>query len=62
MLKAENTYPIDIFFANGKWYVLDGLHRFAKLYLQGEKEVQVRKVPKERFHKIASDFPIKLPG
>jgi len=61
MLQADTSYAIDVFFANGKWYVLDGLHRLAKLHAKGEKEIHVHKIPKERFHEIESKFPIELP-
>ncbi|MGV8084625.1 MAG: hypothetical protein ACP5N9_00025 [Candidatus Bilamarchaeum sp.] len=62
MEKADLSYPIDIMKNHGRWIVLDGLHRLAKAYKQGQKMVTVRIVPRERFPEIASDHPIELPN
>jgi len=58
---VDISYPIDIFENKGKWLVLDGLHRLAKCYQDGNKTVQVRKIPHERFIEIKSEHPIELP-
>lgn len=58
---ADTSYPIDVFYANERLYVLDGLHRLVKLYLGGAQEILVHKVPKERFGEIKSEYPIELP-
>ena len=60
--KADVLYPIDIIENKGKWLVLDGLHRLAKLYKQGQEKVKVRIVPKERFSEISVNDPIELPN
>jgi len=62
MQRADLLYPIDIFENHGKWLVLDGLHRLAKLYKNGEVKVKVRIIPRERFPEIASEYPIELPN
>lgn len=61
MEKADLSFPIDIFQNHGKWIVLDGLHRLAKAYKNGDTKVQVRIVPRERFPEIVSEHPIELP-
>lgn len=61
MLKSDLSYPIDIVENKGKWLVLDGLHRLAKSYKQGQKKVNVRIVPRERLSEILIDDPIELP-
>lgn len=58
---ADTTYPLDLFEHEGKLFVLDGLHRLAKLYSGGEETVAVRIVPKDRFHEVASEHPFELP-
>ncbi len=47
LARAETDYPIDITFHNGRWVVLDGLHRLAKLHREGAKTVRVRVVPQD---------------
>lgn len=62
--RVENVdikYPIELFKNDGKIFILDGLHRLAKLYIKGEKTVKVRIIPKEMFPKIASIYPFELP-
>ncbi len=62
--KIDNTdlsYPIDILENHGKWLVLDGLHRLVKAYKQGQSNVKVRIVPRERLPEILSGEPIELP-
>jgi len=43
---ADTSYPLDILKnpKTNKWTLLDGLHRLAKLYMEGKKVVKVRKV------------------
>jgi hypothetical protein len=55
-------YPIDLYEHNGRLFVLDGLHRLVKQYMEGEKSVTVRIVPKEHFPDIASEHPFELPS
>ena len=62
MQKADHSYPIDIFENKSNWLVLDGLHRLAKAYNQGQEKVSVRIVPKERFLEIRINDPIELPN
>jgi hypothetical protein len=62
MNKADVTFPIDIFQNHGKWLVLDGLHRLAKVYKNGGTKIQARVVPRERLPEIASEYPIELPS
>lgn len=61
MQKADTAYPIDIFESKGRWLVLDGLHRLAKEYKLGKREVNVRTVPAERLEEIKSEYPMELP-
>lgn len=58
ILNADTTYPIDIMKnKKGKWLTLDGLHRLAKLFLNNEVKVKVRKIPPEIIHLTARDIP-----
>ena len=52
VLNADLKYPLDVMFWRGRWLFLDGLHRFVKAYLQGEKIVKVRKIPQEAIPQI----------
>lgn len=47
IINANMTYPLDVMQWRGRWLFLDGLHRFVKAYLAGDKTVWVRKVPQE---------------
>ncbi len=47
IMNADTNYPIDIMEnSQGKYLTLDGLHRFVKLLLAGEKHIKVRKIPR----------------
>ncbi len=62
--RVENVdlrYPIELFENNGKIFILDGLHRLTKSYIQGKKIINARLIPKERFSEIASIHPFELP-
>lgn len=52
VLEADMSYPIDVMHWNGRWVILDGLHRLMKAHLQGHAEIDVRKVPHEEIPKI----------
>jgi hypothetical protein len=48
MMHADTRYPLEITKnEQGRWIVLDGLHRLAKLNQEGNRKVNVRKIPKE---------------
>ncbi len=61
MQNVDLAFPIDIFENHGKWLVLDGLHRLAKAYKNGDTKVNVRIIPRESLPEIASEYPIELP-
>ena len=42
--KANLKYPIEIYKHQGKWIILDGIHRFTKVIRLGYKTIKVRKV------------------
>jgi hypothetical protein len=42
--KADISYPIEIYFFNNQWVILDGVHRFTKLVMSGITMLRVRKV------------------
>ena len=45
---CDTAYPIDIMLnPNGKWLILDGLHRLVKMVIEGKKSVKVRKLSRE---------------
>lgn len=45
--EADLKYPIEIYFHNGKWIILDGVHRFTKAFYLGHKKIKVRKISEE---------------
>lgn len=45
--EADLSYPIEIFKHRGKWIILDGVHRFTKAILNGQKTIKVRKISPE---------------
>ena len=51
-LNADTRYPLDIMENKGRWLILDGLHRLMKAYLNAEKSVRVRIIPRERIPEI----------
>lgn len=51
-MRADLSHPIDIMENKGRWLILDGLHRLMKSYIQGQKTVMVRKIPRERIPDI----------
>ena len=53
--KADLNYPIEIYNHQGKWIILDGVHRFTKAVRIGEKTVKVRKVSHEIAQKCTKD-------
>lgn len=54
--KSNTSHPLDIMKnKKGEWCILDGLHRFVKLVLDGATIVRVRKIPSELIHLTARD-------
>ncbi len=51
-MRADTSHPIDIMHWRNRWLILDGLHRLMKLAIEGEKAVQVRKIPESAIPKI----------
>lgn len=47
VLEVDMQYPIDIYFHNDKWIILDGVHRFTKAVRLGFKTIKVRRVSSE---------------
>ncbi len=45
--KANIEYPIEIYKHQGKWIILDGVHRFTKIVLLGYKKIKVRRITEE---------------
>lgn len=54
-MKADLSHPIDIMENKGRWLILDGLHRLMKAYVQGQRKVMVRKIPRERIPDITTE-------
>lgn len=51
-LNSDLKYPLDLMPNKGRLLLLDGLHRLAKSYLMGKKEVSVRIIPRSRIPEI----------
>ena len=62
VLRADVTFPIDIYFNKDKWLVLDGLHRLVKLYGTGVTDISVRIITNDKLPLILSGEPIELPS
>ncbi|MBU0766894.1 hypothetical protein KKF55_03885 [Patescibacteria group bacterium] len=45
--KVDLKYPIELYFHQDKWIILDGVHRFTKAVRLGDKTIKVRKVSHE---------------
>ena len=45
--EADLKYPIELYFHENKWIILDGVHRFTKHVLLGLKTIKVRKISPE---------------
>jgi len=45
--EADLKYPIEIYWHQEKWIILDGVHRFTKTVRLGYKKIKVRKVSEE---------------
>ncbi len=52
---VQLEYPIEIYFFEGSWKILDGVHRFCKAILEGKKTIRVRKVTDAMIPKILKD-------
>ncbi len=50
--EADLQYPIDLYFNQNKWILLDGVHRLAKAVKLGHKKIKVRKVSPVMIKKI----------
>ncbi|MBQ6437978.1 ParB-like nuclease domain-containing protein [bacterium] len=53
IMAADTAYPIDVMENKGRLVILDGLHRLAKLKLQGCTQVPVRIIPRSEIKNIA---------
>lgn len=51
---ADMQYPLDVMPNKGKLLLLDGLHRLAKAYISGTKEISIRIIPRSRIPEITS--------
>lgn len=44
---ADLGYPIEIYLHQGKWIILDGVHRFTKAVRLGHRKIMVRRISDE---------------
>ncbi len=42
--KVNFNYPINIYFHQGQWIILDGVHRYVKAHLKGARTIKVRRI------------------
>ena len=52
VVAVDMSYPIEVLFHEGKWFILDGVHRWIKAVQEGKEEITVRVFPKERLEEI----------
>lgn len=50
--QSDLNYPIDIYFHQGHWIILDGVHRYVKALKEGRKTINVRRVPEALLQNI----------
>ena len=55
IMEAELDFPVEVMWWNGRWMLLDGVHRLAKAVQQGHDTLTVHKVPHELIPKIQID-------
>ncbi|MFA4942108.1 MAG: ParB N-terminal domain-containing protein [Patescibacteria group bacterium] len=60
--KSDLSFPIDVLENKGRLLILDGIHRLAKAYQQGDKKIKVRIIPRERLSEIIVSDEIELPS
>ncbi|MBL7022067.1 hypothetical protein ISR92_01995 [Patescibacteria group bacterium] len=54
--ECDTSYPIDIMKNKlSEWRILDGLHRYVKLIMEGITTIKVRKIPPEMIHLTAKE-------
>lgn len=49
---VDTSYPIDVLFHEGKWFILDGVHRLIKTHQEGKEKITARVFPNERLEEI----------
>ncbi len=54
-MNADTSYPIDVMLWEKRWLILDGLHRLMKRSIQGDLEVDVRKIHESMIPLILAD-------
>ncbi len=52
ILNADLKYPIDCIWIKGRYFILDGVHRLAKLIQIETLEIKIRKIKKEHIKLI----------
>lgn len=55
IMEAQLEYPVEVMWWNGRWMLLDGVHRLAKAVQRGHSSLTVHKVPHERIPEIQVD-------
>jgi len=45
--KADISYPIEIYNFKEKRIILDGVHRYTKIYMSGVKTIKIRKITED---------------
>lgn len=56
IVNTDLAHPIDVCHWKGKWMMLDGLHRLAKLKMLGQKNITVRDIPLDLLKSISTVF------
>jgi hypothetical protein len=57
--EADLKYPIEIYYHQGIWIILDGVHRFTKTIRLGKKTIKVRRVADAIAQKCKRDYKSK---
>lgn len=55
IMEAELEFPVEAIWWNGRWMLLDGVHRLAKAVYLGHETLTVRKIPHEHIPEIQVD-------
>jgi hypothetical protein len=57
--QADLRFPIHIIYWNGRWTIIDGLHRLLKAVMEERSQVLVCKVPEAKLGDILCDPPVE---
>ena len=55
--RASLDFPIELYFHQGQWIILDGVHRFVKAHREGQKTIKVRRISDQIIKQVRRTEP-----